>query len=65
MSVVASEMIVARSGLGYVILSAMDSMNYEMVMATMILIAVGCAVYNYLFTVLERVLCPWQFLKQK
>lgn len=65
MSVVASEMIVARSGLGYVILSAMDSMNYEMVMATMILIALGCAIYNQLFTILERVLCPWQFLKQK
>ena len=65
MSVVASEMIVARSGLGYVILSAMDSMNYEMVMATMILIAVGCAVYNFLFTKLERVLCPWLYLKQK
>jgi taurine transport system permease protein len=65
MAVVASEMIVARSGLGYVILSAMDSMNYKMVMATMILIALGCAIYNYLFTILERVLCPWQFLKQK
>lgn len=65
MSVVACEMIAARSGLGYVILSAMDNMNYPMVMATMILIAVGCAVYNEIFTILERVLTPWQFLSEK
>ncbi len=65
MGVVACEMIAARSGLGYVILSAMDNMNYPMVMATMILIAVGCAIYNEIFTILERVLTPWQFLTEK
>lgn len=65
MAVVASEMIVARQGLGYVILSAMDNMRYPMVVATMIFIALGCAFYNYLFTKLERVLCPWEYLKEK
>jgi len=64
MAVVASEMIVARQGLGYVILSAMDNMRYSMVVATMIFITLGCALYNFLFSILERVLCPWANLKK-
>lgn len=64
MAVVASEMIVARSGLGYVILSAMESNNYPMVVSTMILIALGCAIYNFIFDQLERLLCPWQNLRK-
>lgn len=65
MAVVASEMIVARKGLGFIILSAMENQNFTMVVATMFFIAGGCAIYNYIFTQLERVLCPWEHLKEK
>lgn len=65
MAVVASEMIVARKGLGFIILSAMENQNFTMVVATMFFIAAGCAIYNYIFTQLERVLCPWEHLKEK
>lgn len=65
MAVVASEMIVARKGLGFIIISAMENLNFTMVVASMFFIAIGCAVYNYIFTQLERVLCPWEHLKEK
>lgn len=65
MAVVASEMIVARKGLGFIILSAMENQNFTMVVATMFFIAIGCTVYNYLFDLIERILCPWEHLKQR
>jgi taurine transport system permease protein len=59
MVVVAAEMIASKSGLGFLITRGSDSGDTPLVLIGMILIGVVGAIISYLFSLLERRLCPW------
>lgn len=57
--VIAAEMIVAQKGLGYLIVRSMESGNMGNVLISLIFISGISALFSYLFTKLEAIICPW------
>lgn len=64
MCVVAAEMIVAKSGVGFLINRGMENSDTALVMVSMIIIAVVSSAITFLLNKLEEVLCPWQVIKK-
>lgn len=57
--VIAAEMIAAKEGLGYLITRSMESGNMTNILVSLIFIGSISALLSWLFTKLERVVCPW------
>lgn len=57
--VIAAEMIVAKRGLGYLIVRSMESGNMGNVLISIIFISGISFLLSYLFTKLEEIICPW------
>lgn len=60
MVVLASEMLAARSGIGYLIMQGSNANDLELAIVGMFMIGVLGAVFAYGFDFLERGLCPWR-----
>jgi ABC-type nitrate/sulfonate/bicarbonate transport system permease component len=61
MCLLASEMVGAKEGLGYLILLGMDMANIAMIIGGMLVIGiVGGLTSTILIYLLERILCPWK-----
>lgn len=59
MVVLASEMLAAKSGLGFLINRGMEVFDISLVMAGMIAIAVAGAFLSWIISFTERKVCPW------
>ena len=59
MCIVAAEMIVAKSGLGFLINRGMENSDTALVMVAMVVIALVSATITFILNKLEEVLCPW------
>ena len=57
--VIAAEMIAAREGLGYLIVRSMESGNMLNILVALIFIGSISALLSFLFSKLEKVVCPW------
>ena len=64
MCVVAAEMIVSKSGVGFLINRGMENSDTSLVMVSMIIIAAVSATITFSLNKLEEVLCPWQVIKK-
>ena len=64
MCVVAAEMIVSKSGVGFLINRGMENSDTSLVMVSMIIIAAVSATITFLLNKMEEVLCPWQVIKK-
>ena len=64
MCVVAAEMIVARQGVGYLIIRGQESGDTALIVANMLVIGVVSFLLSTILSKLEVVLCPWQFDKK-
>ena len=60
MTVLAAEMMGARSGMGFLIIRGMESDDMALIMVGMITIGVIGAILAVLVTLVERKLCPWR-----
>jgi ABC-type nitrate/sulfonate/bicarbonate transport system permease component len=60
MTVLAAEMMGARSGLGFLILRGMESDDMALIMVGMIAIALVGALLAVIVTMVERKICPWR-----
>lgn len=65
MCVVAAEMIVAKQGVGFLIVRGQESGDTALIVICMLAIGVVSALLSFSLTKLEGVLCPWQFSKTK
>ncbi len=65
MCVVAAEMIVARQGVGFLIVRGQEIGDTALIVVCMLAIGVVSALLSLILTKLEGVLCPWQFAKTK
>ena len=65
MCVVAAEMIVAKQGVGYLIVRGQESGDTALIVANMLVIGVISVLLSTILGKLEVVLCPWQFSKKK
>ena len=59
MVVLASEMLAAKSGLGFLICRGMEVFDISLVMAGMVSIGLSGALLGLLTTIIERRVCPW------
>lgn len=59
MVVLAAEMLGARSGVGFLIVRGMDSMDMPLVLMSMIAIGIVGAMLAILTQIIERLMCPW------
>lgn len=59
LAVVAAEMIAARKGVGFLIITGMEKLDITLVLASIIIIAVISALLTFSLNKIERVLCPW------
>lgn len=65
MCVVAAEMIVAKQGVGFLIVRGQESGDTALILACMLVIGVVNLLLSTILVKLEGVLCPWQFSKTK
>lgn len=65
LAVVAAEMVAAKSGLGFLIINGMEELNIAQVLAGIVAIALVSTLFTTLLNKLERILCPWIYLKSK
>ena len=65
MCVVAAEMIVAKQGVGFLIVRGQESGDTAMIVACMLVIGFMSMLLSTILGKLEGVLCPWQFSKTK
>lgn len=65
MCVIAAEMIVAKQGVGFLIVRGQESGDTALIVTCMIVIGLVNACISFTLTKLEGVLCPWQFGKTK
>lgn len=65
MCVVAAEMIVAKQGVGFLIVRGQESGDTALIVVCMLAIGVVNSILSFTLTKLEGVLCPWQFSKTK
>lgn len=65
MCVVAAEMIVAKQGVGYLIVRGQESGDTALIVACMLVIGFVNMMLSGILGKLEGVLCPWQFSKTK
>ena len=59
MVVLASEMLGGKSGVGFLIVRGMDSVDLPLVLLSMVCIGIVGAMLAILTQVAERVICPW------
>ncbi len=60
MCVLAAELVSARSGLGFLIISGMNSLKPSLILAGMVVIAVIAWLSSVLMSYVEKLLCPWR-----
>lgn len=60
MCVLAAELVSARSGLGFLIISGMNSSKPAIILAGMVVIAFIAWLTSLLMSYLEKVICPWK-----
>lgn len=60
MCVLAAELVSARSGLGFLIISGMNSSKPALILAGMVMIAVVAWLTSVGMNYLEKILCPWR-----
>ena len=65
MCVVAAEMIVAKQGVGFLIVRGQESGDTALIVVCMLVIGVVSLLLSTILSKLEGVLCPWQFSKTK
>jgi len=65
MCVIAAEMIVAKQGVGFLIVRGQESGDTALIVTCMLVIGIVNAMISFTLTRLEGVLCPWQFGKTK
>lgn len=66
MSVVAAEMIAAKEGIGFLINMSMKSTpDTALDFVGIVLVAVSSALFSFVLTMLERILCPWLRIRAK
>lgn len=65
MCVLAAEMIVAKQGVGFLIVRGQELGDVALIVVCMLVIGIVNAAISLLLTRLEGVLCPWQFKKAK
>ena len=65
MCVVAAEMIVAKQGVGFLIVRGQESGDTALIVVCMLVIGVMSLILSTILGKLEGVLCPWQFSKTK
>lgn len=65
MCVVAAEMIVARQGVGFLIVRGQESGDTALIVVCMLVIGIVSMLLSTILSKLEGVLCPWQFSKTK
>lgn len=65
MCVVAAEMIVAKQGVGFLIVRGQESSDTALILVCMLVIGVVNMLLSTILSKLEGVLCPWQFSKTK
>lgn len=65
MCVVAAEMIVAKQGVGFLIVRGQESSDTALIVVCMLVIGLVSALLSFSLQKLEGVLCPWQFSKTK
>jgi len=63
MVVLAAEMLGGKSGVGFLIVRGMDSMDLPLVLMSMIVIGVVGALLVVITQIIEGVLCPWTRIK--
>jgi ABC-type nitrate/sulfonate/bicarbonate transport system permease component len=64
MVVLAAEMLGGRSGVGFLIVRGMDSMDLPLVLMSMIFIGFVGAMLAIVTQIVEGVLCPWTRVKK-
>jgi len=65
MCVVAAEMIVAKQGVGFLIVRGQETGDTALIVACMLVIGVVSMLLSTILSKLEGVLCPWQFSNEK
>lgn len=65
MCVVAAEMIVAKQGVGFLIVRGQESSDTALILVCMLVIGVVNMLLSTMLSKLEGVFCPWQFSKTK
>ena len=65
MCVVAAEMIVARQGVGFLIVRGQESGDTALIVVCMLAIGVVSFLLSTILQKMEGVLCPWQFSETK
>lgn len=65
MCVVAAEMIVAKQGVGFLIVRGQESGDTALIVVCMLVIGVVSMILSTILQKMEGVLCPWQFSKTK
>lgn len=65
MCVVAAEMIVAKQGVGFLIVRGQESGDTALIVVCMLVIGVVSMLLSTFLSKMEGVLCPWQFSKTK
>ncbi len=65
MCVVAAEMIVARQGVGFLIVRGQEIGDTALIVVCMLAIGIVSALLSFILQKLEGVLCPWQFSETK
>lgn len=65
LAVVAAEMVAARQGVGFLIITGMEKLDITLVLASIVVIAVISALLTSLLNKLERILCPWLNINAK
>ena len=65
MCVVAAEMIVAKQGVGFLIVRGQESGDTALIVVCMLVIGIVSMLLSTILSKLEGVLCPWQFSKTK
>lgn len=65
MAVVGAEMVVARKGVGFLIISGMENLDISLVMVSIVIIAIISSCLTFILNHVEGVLCPWLKLENK
>ena len=65
MAVVGAEMVVAREGVGFLIITGMENLDISLVMVSIVIIACISSCLTFVLNRIEGVLCPWLKLENK
>ena len=65
LAVVAAEMVAARQGVGFLIITGMEQLDISLVLASIVVIAIISAMLTFLLNKIERILCPWLNINAK